>query len=125
MKTYTYREASALFASTLAAGDGADRPFCRPFRDWARAHPTLKDAWNACDRPAWMVWWLNDHLRVIGIFEMGDLMNRIFGENNWNLLSATVDSDGADFIRSGYTYYGTTPRPATLRRERHERRMAA
>jgi len=59
--------------------------------EWAKAHPTLAEAWDACDRPDWMLW-LISALQI-----QADREYRLFAcwcvRRVWYLLSARKSKD--------------------------------
>lgn len=98
-------QASRLFQRALKtkpdAGLGT-RSFCRPAHE-ALQGKTLAQAWKDCTKPAWMLWWLDDHLNLnLDQHELNRLWDR---QAQW-FSDPSEDSAACDRIRAHFTYWG-------------------
>lgn len=70
---------------------------------------SLREAWEVCDRPAFMLWWLVHFCCVDNLCEWG---NDQWGRREWTFTGDKVDRERCDLIRANWTYWGEriTPR---------------
>lgn len=106
MTSHTPKSAQALYTLRLNA-ENPLRYFCPDSLEWLRQHPDLAEAWDACTRPAWLIWWLHDHLDLRSdgaTFAFTDAYDLHFS-------SSDEDPHLADKVRALFTFWGEQRSP--------------
>ncbi len=76
---------------------------CLECRQWLRRRTSLKAAWAACQRPAWLLFWLSQYADV----DLHELRNRYAAKMGGICLTYKQDDrDLCDEIRRTYSYTG-------------------